>query len=428
MQKNKSFLFKLSSNSLTSQRGITLIELMVAMAVSSVIMLGVSNIYFSSKKSYVIHDEFARLQENSRYAFDVLASDIRHAGYKGCAAGNSEETIENDLNDTNNATWDFATGVMGYEAAGTDINNADKGVTAYVAAGSSNTGLWSTAKDLQTSDGNISENPDATIANLAVAGSDILVLTTTEGTGVLLTDSNNGSANFEAEDIGGTNKLDSNGCINGFCDDDIVMVSDCTKAIIFQITNVSTGGGPGTFKIVHSKKNSIDPGNKSAAWKGEYDFEEGSELMRLITKTYFVGVPNTDASKKDFHPSLYVRENGGDPIPLIQGVENMQILYGVDETGDGAVNRFYSADDVPNVDENNLTTFDGVVSIRISLLVRTPEPLPGVSRSQTAANAINYQLISPLENSSITIDPIAENDTSDRHMRKVYTFTVARRN
>jgi len=397
------------------QKGITLIELMVAMAVSSVIMLGVSNIYFSSKKGYVVNDEFARIQENGRYAVEVLTSDIRNAGYFGCASGQGLGTVENDLKTGNTQPWNFETGLMGYEASGTDINET-KAITPETAA--TNVDNWATAAGLTSSTLAISVKPDAALAGIAIDGSDILVIRTTDGLGLTLANGNSGSANFDVVDVAGSGV--SGNCANGICDEDIIFVSDCDQSIIFQASNVINGPA-GVFKLVHSKDNTLVPGNKSAAWNKKYDFPKGAELMKSITKTYFVGLSNN-------MPHLFVRENAGNPVPVIEGIENMQLLYGVDTSGDGVANQFFSANDVPDLDGESDTVFDGVVSVKVSLLLRTPQDLPGLNRTVTDANSLTYAMMSPAPNSAITIDPVAADDTGDRHMRKVVNFTVKMRN
>ena len=66
------------------QHGLTLIELMVAMAIFSILMLGVSNVFTANKRNYAIQEQLARLQENSRFAFSVMTQDLRNAGFAGC--------------------------------------------------------------------------------------------------------------------------------------------------------------------------------------------------------------------------------------------------------------------------------------------------------------------------------------------------------
>ena len=64
--------------------GLSLIELMVALAVSAILLLGVATIYTASKRSYQVSHEMAELQENARFTLQTLTREIRMAGYTGC--------------------------------------------------------------------------------------------------------------------------------------------------------------------------------------------------------------------------------------------------------------------------------------------------------------------------------------------------------
>lgn len=65
----------------TTQHGFTLIELMVALAISMLLMLGVINVFIAGKTSYNLQSGMGRLQENGRYAIDILAQNIGMAGF-----------------------------------------------------------------------------------------------------------------------------------------------------------------------------------------------------------------------------------------------------------------------------------------------------------------------------------------------------------
>lgn len=65
------------------QRGLSLIELMIAMTLSLLLMLGVMQIFLSSKQTYIATEGLSRVQENGRFAMTFLSYDIRNAGYKG---------------------------------------------------------------------------------------------------------------------------------------------------------------------------------------------------------------------------------------------------------------------------------------------------------------------------------------------------------
>jgi len=420
------------------QTGVTLIELMVAMAVSAVIILGISNIYLSTKKSYLIHDEFARVQENGRYSTEVLANDIRNAGFFGCVSGQSYDKITNTLNQSNTISWNFQTGIMGFDAVGTDVGNT-KVITPKVISG--NAADWTTAGGMTANGVPINAVVNPLVLNFAttggaIAGSDILILRTTDALGVRITKDNNSNTLFV------TNKgTISKACpqsvgpntdsISGICKGDILLVSDCSKSRIFQATGVAPGGGAGVcgtapcFNLSHSASGT--PGNAPAyaAWnnqQGANGYGPDAEIVKIITKTYFIGISKTGAE-----PTLYVQKNNDKPEPLVEGVENMQILYGVDTSEDGAANRYYSANNVPDVDNKTDSVFDGVMSVKLSLLLRTPNAMPSINRTAADYAKLTYAMVSPA--APITIDPIANDATStDRRMRKIYNLTIKIRN
>lgn len=66
-------------------RGFTLIEIMIALAISLILLAGVFTIMSSSKRTYTLQAELAKLQENARFAMEELAYGIRMAGYAGCS-------------------------------------------------------------------------------------------------------------------------------------------------------------------------------------------------------------------------------------------------------------------------------------------------------------------------------------------------------
>ena len=63
------------------QHGFTLIELMIAMLIGVFLMTGVIQIFISAKQAYRLQENLSRLQENGRFAMDMITKDIRMAGY-----------------------------------------------------------------------------------------------------------------------------------------------------------------------------------------------------------------------------------------------------------------------------------------------------------------------------------------------------------
>jgi type IV pilus assembly protein PilW len=70
-------------NAQRRQRGLTLVELLVGLAISSLIIVGTVFVYSQSRTSYTLNDKQARLQEYGRYALSVLEPDLQLAGYFG---------------------------------------------------------------------------------------------------------------------------------------------------------------------------------------------------------------------------------------------------------------------------------------------------------------------------------------------------------
>jgi type IV pilus assembly protein PilW len=64
------------------QRGISLIELMVAMAIGLVITIVIAQIFINSKSAFSADDALSRLQENARYSLTALTRAVRFAGYR----------------------------------------------------------------------------------------------------------------------------------------------------------------------------------------------------------------------------------------------------------------------------------------------------------------------------------------------------------
>lgn len=65
--------------------GYSLIEILVALVISSILMYGVISILISSKRTYGLQDEMAKLQDNARFVMEDMAYSLRMTRFKGCA-------------------------------------------------------------------------------------------------------------------------------------------------------------------------------------------------------------------------------------------------------------------------------------------------------------------------------------------------------
>jgi len=65
------------------QSGVTMVELMVALAIGSFLMIGAIQVYNQSRQAYVINDSIARVQETAQFAMDTIEADLRMASNWG---------------------------------------------------------------------------------------------------------------------------------------------------------------------------------------------------------------------------------------------------------------------------------------------------------------------------------------------------------
>lgn len=74
------------SGGATRQRGLTLVELMVAMTLGLVVVLGVVYVFSGARASHRHQESYSAIQEAGRIALEVLAREARMAGNTGCGS------------------------------------------------------------------------------------------------------------------------------------------------------------------------------------------------------------------------------------------------------------------------------------------------------------------------------------------------------
>ena len=65
------------------QDGVTLIELVIALAISGVLIAGIYRMFIHQQKSYATQEQVADMQQNVRVAINRMLREIRMAGYGG---------------------------------------------------------------------------------------------------------------------------------------------------------------------------------------------------------------------------------------------------------------------------------------------------------------------------------------------------------
>jgi type IV pilus assembly protein PilW len=65
------------------QLGLTMVEMMVALAIGSFLMIGAIQIYTQSREAFVMNESIARVQETAQFALDTIEADLRMASNWG---------------------------------------------------------------------------------------------------------------------------------------------------------------------------------------------------------------------------------------------------------------------------------------------------------------------------------------------------------
>ncbi len=363
------------SNTIPSQYGLTLVELMVALVLSMLLLIGIIQIFQGSKMSYRSQEGLSRIQENGRFAVDYVSRRVRMAGYLGCLR---DATLYNNLNNPNNFPVDLGVGILGFEANGTAPGDTYS-ITASDPPPSASATDWSPSLE-------------ASLVNKVLPGTDVVVVRFASPDEIPRSDPVNDSAQIFVQN---TAEVEIG---------EILVLTDCQKASVFQVTNVTPTGGGGSLDVVHSNSGTVTPGNATPTWGPEQSYGRDSQLMRLQTFVFYIG---QGASGR---PALFQERlvsNGAAAAlqseELIEGVENMQIVYGVDIDADRQVDRYVTA--------NAVTDWTQVVSARIALLLRS------VDESTADLDTQTQTLFGTI------VDPV-----DDRRLRNVFATTVTVRN
>lgn len=64
-----------------TQRGFTLVELMIALTISLILLLVIGTVFTSSRQAFRMQEDNARIQESGRFALEILGRSIKQAGH-----------------------------------------------------------------------------------------------------------------------------------------------------------------------------------------------------------------------------------------------------------------------------------------------------------------------------------------------------------
>ena len=356
------------------QTGLTLVEIMIALLLGLFLIAGVISIFVSNKQTYRLNESLSRLQEDGRFVMEIFGSRLRSASYAGCY-GDISAGVQNVLNNQANFAWNLTTPVQGFDNVAASA--AIQGI-----ATRSNTGA---ATSLTSG-----------VATASIAGTDVLVLKGMSAGVPLATNPNNTTFTIAAAN-------------NRFTNGEILLVTNCDQASLFQASSVTTAGAVTT--ILHASGGGLTPGNNSSSISETYGVD--AEIGRLQTLMYNIR-QGANGRAALFESRLVV--TGGNTVALtaselIPNVENMQLVFGVDTSGDQDADVYQDASAVVN--------WQNVVSVRIALLLASEED-----------NQVSVPESYTFNAATFTYDkdnPIVAARAS-RRFRRVFTGFVALRN
>jgi type IV pilus assembly protein PilW len=308
------------------QKGMSLIELLVAMAISVTLLGGLVEVYLGSKQSYNLAEESSRLQENGRFAIDILTREIRGSDFWGCLRKPDGQSLYNNLNqasaDYDPSQHEFGEAVTGVDGGGSNPDSISFG-------GAYGKGINVTQQMVQSS-------------------------------AVIMVNADNG--------------LDQN---------DIIILSDCSSGDIFQVSNANPGG---TGTVVHNTGNpTAGPGNVTDPGITGCN----GANAHCLSKVYGTDAQVYEMRRigYDIRPSINPGANGanglfrtedGNSVEIIENVENMQILYGEDTDAD----RFHTPNQYVNATDIG-ANIGNAISVRIALLLRGEQDVLPQNTAQT---------------------------------------------
>lgn len=414
--------------------GFTLIEIMIALAIGSVMVLGLVEVFAASRTAYQLSEGIARVQENSRFAMDYLQRDIRMVGHLGCVNDQARFLPENDsgtrsaLASTFLSTADLNANNYG-PAYVPDFLRFDSQINGYEANASApgNTVALTATPTLDTAASGWTPTLPATLDTALinrVAGSDILVLRYFMPTGAQVASFTPGAPDGSSNAQIVVNAGQWSRLTDGVTNPGLFGIADCMNAAVFNATTLNKSTGTITVKGGASPT----AVNRSAM-AGYQSFVPGQAMVyRAESVAYYVGKNVTSGQ-----PSLYrVRFNLAPgaasstaittPEELVEGIESLQLRYGQDSRT--------LATQRPTGNVGSMTTANGVVPaadldtawrrvgmVQVGLVSRSPDSA-AVAQRNTANAAVNK--LSALQ---VVFTP-----PNDQRYRAVYEESVALRN
>lgn len=336
MSSFKSTIPRRMNNTPGRQSGFSLIELMIASVIGLVLLSGVVTIFSSNSASSTMSTGMTRLQDSGRVALDILSYSLRMTGYQGCRDDTKDDiqvlaTVRPTIDFPDNALW------------GSEVS-----------AGNS----WSPAvhADLTGISDEVKINTDVLYVQHGSGRSEVLA-------------SNMGNDVADVVIPANPDQLSTG---------DLIIITDCDTTNIFRATDVENNATNTTIK--HSNTANLQNGLSKAFRGTGNENAVAVRVMRFESKAYFVGDSGRNMPNGDPVWSLFELDTSTSPIgnatEIIEGVEDFQVLYGVQPDPD-------VPSDIRYVAANGVTDPAQIVSVQLGLLLSTANYAASENDTQT---------------------------------------------
>ena len=306
----------MNTRHMLNQKGLTLVELMVAMVLSVIVIGGTLSIFTGSLQTARLNQSLTSLQSNALFAIELISNDLRMASHQGCAHSDRGSMV---ISADNAPTSDF--GRTSVRAALVQENSWLPGKPA--------------GYNVPTNIGVPKPGTHVLMVQYAAAPGNA-ISTSMTGTGSNIT-------------LSGEN--------SDLIDDGFAVISNCNSSDLFQIGSISGSGG----------EMSVTPkSNLSQAYLFYDDAAFAVRVMPFRSAMYYIGdTGRTNDSGGQIY-SLYLQTfpfdlNTNPPQEIAEGVEQLQVSLGVRD-GD---NISYSLPDAAGLD------FSEVDLVKVGLLLAT---------------------------------------------------------
>jgi type IV pilus assembly protein PilW len=161
----------------------------------------------------------------------------------------------------------------------------------------------------------------------------------------------------------------------GFQVDDVVFVADCEQGAMFRVTSMTSVTPDEVSLGIGSGASFFDNGDTVDGPTGVIPFTlsflgrsygEETSIGAVETTIFFIA-PSAGVDNQNNNPNaLWQKVGRAAPVELVQGVDDLQVLYGIDTTltdETANANQYVEFNDVPDVNQ--------IVSVRVTVTVNS---------------------------------------------------------